>query len=111
MQSRFGEILRRQPKEESGWYGVGYNVLSGLQRFGGEAARPLFRDYLRDASVQRYATVCEVLRRTDGKWDLEFLVPMLADLRPDAGYRSGGRPIRAIGAAIGARAGMRYKTH
>jgi hypothetical protein len=30
--------------------------------------------------------VCEALKETDGKWDREFLVPLLSDKRPSSTY-------------------------
>jgi hypothetical protein len=96
-----GAILRRQPREENGWHRTGYDTLLALRQFGGEKARPLYREYLRGSRAQRCFSVCEALKETRGEWDQEFLWPMLSDKRPSKGYshpvkRNADEPRRTI---------------
>ena len=101
IRDRFAPALARTPRAEDGWYGDGYKLLVALYQRGGERARPLFRQYLRRASAQRCASVCEALRETRGEWDHEFLLPLLRDKRPTTyshplrqGAEQPRRPIR-----------------
>lgn len=85
-------ILDRQPHDEGGWYGTGYNVLIALRKLGGDRAKPLYREYLRRGGPQRYFSVCEALRQTKGEWDGDFLIPMLSDKRLSTGYTHPAKP-------------------
>ena len=91
VRDKLGAILDQLPRQEDG-HDMGFHTLLNLRRFGGEKARPLFRRYLTGASAQRCYTVCEILARTDGRWDREFLWPMLRDRRP---YDGESHPVLA----------------
>jgi hypothetical protein len=86
VQNRFAELLRKQPRQERGWYGDGYNALVALRECGGRKALPLYRAYIKTGGAQRRFSVCEALRYTSGDWDRELLYPLLNDRRPADGY-------------------------
>jgi len=85
VRTRLAAFVRELPATEDGPIGDGYNLLVALGRHVGEGAKPIFRQYLRHASVQRCWTMCQVLRETCGRWSIELLAPLLTDKRPSAG--------------------------
>jgi hypothetical protein len=89
VRERLTAALRAQPKDARGWYGEGYQILVALRRTGGDAAKPIYREYLRGGSAQRCGSVCEALKETHGEWDREFLVPLLSDKRESNTYSHG----------------------
>src|SRR5205807_1686043 len=65
------------PKSEESAWGDGYWLLVALGQWAGKDARPAFLRYMRDASLQRKWTMCQVLRETNAEWAIELLSPLL----------------------------------
>lgn len=62
-----------------GPYGDGYKLLRALGDRFPHCAKPIFQEYLRDASEQRLLSMCMVLRETRCEWAPELLAPLLDD--------------------------------
>ena len=52
-------------------------LIVALGQWAGKDARPAFLRYMRDASLQRKWTMCQVLRETNAEWAIELLSPLL----------------------------------
>lgn len=80
--TRLNEMIDQLPADESGPFGQGYNLLVSL---GGkldlESSKATFVRYLQNASLQRWRTMAQVLRKTRSDWAVELLLPALADKR------------------------------
>src|SRR5436190_16040280 len=50
---RLKQVIDELPADEHGPYGIGYNSLVALGNRFGDAARPVFEDYLRNAKIGR----------------------------------------------------------
>ena len=98
---RLKQVIDELPADEHGPYGIGYNSLVALGNRFGDAARPVFQDYLRNASLQRWRSMAMVLRKTRAQWAAELLRPALTDKREFGwsypvvpGHNEPRRPIR-----------------
>jgi hypothetical protein len=69
------------PREESGAFGEGYNLLIELGERSGSEAKPVFIHFLKKAGLQRRRTMAHVLRETHQEWAMELLAPALLDKR------------------------------
>jgi hypothetical protein len=78
---RLNELIDQLPPEEGGPFGQGYNLLVALGRTLGPQAKPTFVRYLQNASLQRWRSVAQVLRKTRSEWAVELLFPALTDKR------------------------------
>lgn len=79
--TRIGSLLARQPADDGGAFGDGYNLLIALGQHGGTEAKPLFTNYLKIKSVQRIRTMAHVLREVRPEWAVGLLKPYLTDKR------------------------------
>ena len=80
-QTRLNEMIDQLPAEERGPFGQGYNLLVALGQKLGPKARPTFVRYLQNASLQRWRSMAQVLRKTRSEWAAELLSPALLDKR------------------------------
>jgi len=78
---RFNEMLDQLPPEEDGPFGGGYRLLIALGEKFGTEAKPAFVRYLQNASLQRWRSMAQVLRKTRREWAVELLSPALTDKR------------------------------
>jgi hypothetical protein len=81
VQKRLNAMIDQLPADESGPYGQGYNLLVALGEKLGAEAKPTFIRYLQKASLQRWRSMAQVLRKTRSEWAVELLSPALADKR------------------------------
>jgi hypothetical protein len=81
VRSRLNEFIDRLPPDEPGPYGDGYNLLVALGENIGEQAKPTFVRYLENASLQRWRSMSQALRKTQRQWAVELLAPALVDKR------------------------------
>jgi hypothetical protein len=83
---RVESLLDALPELDDSASGEGYTLLLCLGQCAGDAAKPAFVRYLRNASLQRRWTMCYALREMkNGAWALELLTPMLNDKRTGYG--------------------------
>jgi hypothetical protein len=81
LRKRLNEMIDQLPADESGPYGQGYSLLVALGEKLGAEAKPTFIRYLQNASLQRWRSMAQVLRKTRSEWAVELLSPALADKR------------------------------
>jgi hypothetical protein len=79
IRQRLEALLDRLPSSEDRCDREGYSLLVALGRYGGKEAKQGFVRYLRNGSLQRRCTMCQVLGETRGEWAIELLGPMLTD--------------------------------
>jgi hypothetical protein len=84
--TRLETFIRQLPATEVWPVGEGDKLLSALGEHAGEAAKPIFKEYMLHASLQRCWTMCQVLRTTRPDWSIELLAPLLTDKRPSDGW-------------------------
>ena len=83
---RLPDFVSEQPKEESGPFGDGYNLLIKLGELSITNAKPTFLAYMETDTLQRRRTMCHVLRKTRGEWSVELLSSFLNDTRSANGW-------------------------
>jgi len=83
---RLADFISEQPKEETGPFGDGYNLLIKLGELSRTNAKPTFLAYMQTDTLQRRRTMCHVLRKTRGEWSVELLSPFLNDTRSANGW-------------------------
>src|SRR5579871_355894 len=79
---RIGQFLTGLPTDDV--HSTGHpasDLLLALGHYGGEAARPLFENYLKIKSAQRIDTMADVLRKVRREWAVDLLTPFLRDKR------------------------------
>ena len=81
IQSRLETQLNALPAEDPGPYGDGNKLLTALLDKTPATAKAMFDRYLQHPSAGRCHTVCLVLRGQKMIWDVDLLLPMLADKR------------------------------
>jgi hypothetical protein len=86
IERRIESFLNKVPKEEKGAYGDGYNLLVALVQSVPEQARPIFQNFIRDASSTRCYSICEIFKETHPAWATDLLKPLLQDQRTIPGY-------------------------
>jgi hypothetical protein len=74
-------MIDQLPADEPGPYGQGYKLLIALGQRLGSAVKPTFVRYLENASLQRWRSMAQVLRKTRSEWAVELLSPALTDKR------------------------------
>jgi hypothetical protein len=79
--NRLNQMIDLLPAEEMGPYGDGYKLLVALGEKLGSEAKPTFIRYLQNASLQRWRSMAQVLRRTRSEWAAELLSPALTNKR------------------------------
>jgi hypothetical protein len=79
--ARLRTLIEALPPNEEGSFDKGHDLLVAFGKKFGEQAKPTFVRYLRNASLQRWRTMNQVLRVTRQQWAAELLLPALADKR------------------------------
>lgn len=92
IERQFEKSFAHVSDSDDGWYGANTKALVALRRLGGDKARSLYHDYLKQRTAQRCFLVCNALEKTRGEWDREFLWPMLVDKRVSMGNYHSIRP-------------------
>lgn len=79
---RLNEMIDQLPADEGGAFGQGFKLLVALgEKLDLESTKATYVRYLQNASLQRWRTMAQVLRKVRSQSAVEFLSPALKDKR------------------------------